>query len=158
LAQPGDLQRHNEPGWQFAGSLGAGLPQWRFSLEFQSIAVDPAAAGGRLASPKKRRPLDPIQCLATYQPGDTIVVTARGSEAPLLITGGDGNVIRDVDVYSSGAIGVHLDSVSNATVDHVRVMPRPGTDRLIGANADGIHSELRLGQQHRHQLLCEPQY
>jgi hypothetical protein len=82
--------------------------------------------------------------LAAYQPGDTIVVTARGSEAPLMIAGGDGNVIRNVDVYSSGAIGVHLDTVSNATVDHVRVMPRPGTDRLVGANADGIHLSYAL--------------
>jgi hypothetical protein len=99
---------------------------------------------GVLQVQKNDAPWTQPNVLATYQPGDTIVVTARGGEAPLLITGGDGNVIRDVDVYSSGAIGVHLDSVSNATVDHVRVMPRPGTDRLIGANADGIHLSYAL--------------
>jgi hypothetical protein len=82
--------------------------------------------------------------LASYQPGDTIVVTARGGEAPIVIAGGDGNVIRNVDLYSSGALGLHLDTVSNATVDHVRVMPRPGTDRLISSNADGIHFSYAL--------------
>jgi len=99
---------------------------------------------GVLQVQKNDAPWTQPSVLAAYQPGDTIVVTARGSEAPLLIAGGDGNVIRNVDVYSSGAIGVHLDTVSNATVDHVRVMPRPGTDRLIGANADGIHLSYAL--------------
>lgn len=99
---------------------------------------------GVLQIQKNDAPWTQPSVLATYQPGDTIVVTARGSEAPLLIAGGDGNVIRNVDVYSSGAIGVHLDTVSNATVDHVGVMPRPGTDRLISSNADGIHLSYAL--------------
>jgi hypothetical protein len=77
--------------------------------------------------------------LATYQPGDTIVFMARGSQAPILIEGGDGNVLRDIDVYAAGAIAVHLDNTSDAQVQNVRVLPRPSTDRLISSNADGIH-------------------
>ncbi len=77
--------------------------------------------------------------VATYQPGDTLVFMARGSQAPILIQGGDGNALRYIDVYSSGAIAVHLDNTSGAQVQNVRVMPRPSTDRLISSNADGIH-------------------
>jgi hypothetical protein len=77
--------------------------------------------------------------LATYQPGDTVVFIARGSQAPILIEGGDGNVLSNIDVYSAGAIAVHLDNTSNAQVQNVRVIPRPSTDRLISSNADGIH-------------------
>ncbi len=99
---------------------------------------------GVLQVQKNDAPWTQPAVLATYQPGDTIVVTARGGEAPILIAGGDNNVIRNVDVYSSGAIAVHVDTISNATVDHVRVMPRPGTDRLISSNADGIHLSYAL--------------
>ncbi|MGA2600814.1 MAG: hypothetical protein ABSH09_27925 [Bryobacteraceae bacterium] len=82
--------------------------------------------------------------LAAYQPGDTVVFTARGGEAPILITGGDSNVVGNVDVYSSGSIGVHLDTLSNSRMENVRVLPRPGTDRLISTNADGLHLSFTL--------------
>jgi hypothetical protein len=82
--------------------------------------------------------------LATYQPGDTVVFTARGGEAPILITGGDSNAVSNVDVYSSGSIGVHLDTLSNSRMENVRVLPRPGTDRLISTNADGLHLSFTL--------------
>ena len=77
--------------------------------------------------------------LSTYQPGDVIVVTLKDGDAPILVEGGDTIVLDGLDIYASGALGVHLDSTSNSTVSRVRVMPRPGTDRLISTNADGIH-------------------
>lgn len=79
------------------------------------------------------------QVLAIYQPGDQIVIMARGGEAPILVAGGTGVTVTGVTVYSSSAIAVHLDNTQNSTVDHVQVMPRPGTGRLISSNADGIH-------------------
>ncbi len=77
--------------------------------------------------------------LSTYQPGDVIVVTLRDGDSTILVEGGSNIVISGVDIYASSALGLHLDSTSNSTVTRVRVMPRPGTDRLIGTNADGIH-------------------
>ncbi|MGA3025707.1 MAG: right-handed parallel beta-helix repeat-containing protein [Bryobacteraceae bacterium] len=91
--------------------------------------------------------------LATYQPGDTVVFMARGSEAPILIEGGDGNVVSNIDVYSSGAIAVHLDNTSNAEVYNVRVIPRPSTNRLISSNSDGIHLSYALANNHVYQCL-----
>jgi hypothetical protein len=142
-----------QPGWPSPAIFNTitnpdGSSQDLWALVFRNGALVPNSNRLPLARPlqesilqvqKNDAPWTLPGVLAGYQPGDTIVVTARGGEAPILMAGGDGNVIRNVDVYSSGAIGVHLDSVSNTTVDHVRVMPRPGTDRLISANADGIH-------------------
>ncbi len=90
--------------------------------------------------------------LSTYRPGDTVVFLARGSEAPIFIEGGSGNVLSNIDVYSSGAIAVHLDNASGAQVQNVRVIPRPSTDRLISSNADGIH--LSYAQANNHVYQC----
>jgi hypothetical protein len=50
-----------------------------------------------------------------------------------------GLTLQNVSVYASGFIGVLVLLSSATTVDHVQVIPRPGTDRLISSNADGIH-------------------
>jgi parallel beta-helix repeat protein len=82
--------------------------------------------------------------LQNYQPGDMVVLTARGGDAPILIEGGDSNVVAHVDVYSSSSFGIHFDTTSNSRVVGARVLPRPGTDRLISTNADGIHFSFTL--------------
>jgi hypothetical protein len=76
--------------------------------------------------------------LATLQPGDTVAVTARGSGSPILVWEGDSVVLSDISVYGSPATAVQLYEASNAVVNNVKVMPRPGTG-LVGSNADGIH-------------------
>lgn len=54
-------------------------------------------------------------------------------------------MIRNVAVYSSGQGGVGLNRCQNCTAERVQVIPRPGTDRLIGSNADGI-TAIQVGQ------------
>jgi hypothetical protein len=63
----------------------------------------------------------------------------RDGDSTILVAGGNGNIVRGVEIYSSSAMGLHMDSASNSTVMSVGVLPRPGTDRLISTNADGIH-------------------
>jgi hypothetical protein len=75
--------------------------------------------------------------LSTLEPGDTIVVTERGGQPPVMAFHGDFITISNATVFGASAIAVLLNSVSHSTVDHVRVVPRPGS--LISANADGIH-------------------
>jgi hypothetical protein len=41
-------------------------------------------------------------------------------------------------------VGLQVSATSNATIEQVQVIPRPGTARLIGTNADGI-SAVQLG-------------
>ncbi|HLJ49451.1 MAG TPA: right-handed parallel beta-helix repeat-containing protein [Bryobacteraceae bacterium] len=100
---------------------------------------------GTLQVTKDDSPWTQPNVLSTFQPGDTIVVTARAGEAVINVAGGDTVTISNIDVYASGAIAVHLDTTQNSVVDSVRVMPRAGTDRLVSSNADGIHLSFTLG-------------
>jgi uncharacterized protein (TIGR03437 family) len=76
--------------------------------------------------------------LNTIQPGDTLVLEWRAGIGAIFASNSTGLTVQNVSVYASGFIGVFLGG-SATTVDHVQVIPRPGTDRLISSNADGIH-------------------
>ena len=95
--------------------------------------------GGALQVKTETSPWTQPAVLNTYQAGDIIAVTLRDGEAPILVSNGDSIVLTGIDVYASGSLGVHLDGTKNSHVLNVRVLPRPGTDRLISTNADGIH-------------------
>jgi uncharacterized protein (TIGR03437 family) len=82
--------------------------------------------------------------LAAIQPGDTIVWTDRSGPPALSINGGQKVIVSNVSVYSSGQIAVYFGRVAGATADHVQVIPRPGSARLISSNADGIHVSFGL--------------
>src|SRR5579872_3565071 len=77
--------------------------------------------------------------LATIQPGDIAVITYRAGLATIEGDTSTGFTVQNVSVYASGFIGVSTYLCSSTTIDHVQVIPRPGTDRLISTNADGIH-------------------
>jgi uncharacterized protein (TIGR03437 family) len=77
--------------------------------------------------------------LAAILPGDTVVVSFRNGGGMLLFQKGSNNTIRNVSIYSSAQLAFDIQNVSNSTFDQLQVIPRPGTDRLISSNADGIH-------------------
>ena len=77
--------------------------------------------------------------IATIQAGDTLVFTNRAGVGAIESASSTGLTIQNVSIYASGFIGVDTGYGSAITVDHVQVIPRPGTDRLISTNADGIH-------------------
>jgi uncharacterized protein (TIGR03437 family) len=77
--------------------------------------------------------------LSTIQAGDTLVLNYRAGVGTIFANASPGFTVHNVSVYASGFIGVNTIFGSNITIDHVQVIPRPGTDRLIATNADGIH-------------------
>lgn len=77
--------------------------------------------------------------LATIQPGDTLVFNRRAGSGTIFANACTGFTVQNVSVYASGFIGVSTIFGSAITIDHVQIVPRPGTDRLISTNADGIH-------------------
>jgi hypothetical protein len=103
------------------------------------LSLVPPLGPGSLQVTVDSSPWTQPSVLSTYQPGDVIVVTLRDGDAPIYVEAGNAVVLEGIDIYASGTLGVHLDSAQNSIVSHVRVMPRPGTDRLISSNADGIH-------------------
>lgn len=77
--------------------------------------------------------------IAAIQPGDTLVIERRSGIASIFAGQCTGLTIQNVSVYASGFIGIFTGGGSAITIDHAQVIPRPGTDRLISTNADGIH-------------------
>lgn len=77
--------------------------------------------------------------IATIQPGDTMVFTYRAGIGTIGLSFDTGGTVQNVSVYASGYLGAQSYLSSAITFDHVQVIPRPGTDRLISSNADGIH-------------------
>jgi uncharacterized protein (TIGR03437 family) len=83
--------------------------------------------------------------LAAIQPGDVIVLTDRSGPPAINFVNGQDGAIRNASIYSSGQIGLYFGRTNRATADHVQVIPKPGTTRLISTNADGIHTSFALG-------------
>ncbi|HLJ17134.1 MAG TPA: right-handed parallel beta-helix repeat-containing protein [Bryobacteraceae bacterium] len=95
-------------------------------------------AGGTLALAQDYTPWTQSAALATLQAGDTIVVTARGSGAPLIVWDSDSVTLSNIHIYGSPTWAIQIHATSNSTVDNVSVQPRPNGG-LVGSNADGIH-------------------
>lgn len=77
--------------------------------------------------------------IANIQMGDTLVIAWRAGVGTIFAADCTGLTVQNVSVYASGLLGVFTTRGSAITIDHVQVIPRPGTDRLIATNADGIH-------------------
>src|SRR5262249_21113322 len=77
--------------------------------------------------------------LAAIQSGDTLLMTDRGGPHTIHFTGSRNCNVQRVSIYSSGAMALTFPASPGMTVDHVQVIPRPGTTRLASGNADGIH-------------------
>lgn len=116
----------------------------------------PLAAVGRLGGARQatastitiadtNSPWASPSALATIQPGDIAVYTDRSGPPALNFVQGQNITVRDVSVYASGQIGLYFGRTLTPTADHVQVIPRPGTTRLISTNADGIHTSFANG-------------
>jgi uncharacterized protein (TIGR03437 family) len=86
-----------------------------------------------------KEPWTTAAALSKAEVNDTVVLELRAGIASIFATGATNFTVKDVSIYASGFIGVVANLSSGTTVDHVQVVPRPGTGRLISTNADGIH-------------------
>jgi hypothetical protein len=102
-------------------------------------------SGGVIAVADTKDPWATPSALAAIQPGDTIVFTDRSGPPALNIVNGASVTLESISVYAAGQIAVYFGRTNGATADHVQVIPKPGTGRLISSNADGIHTSFALG-------------
>jgi hypothetical protein len=77
--------------------------------------------------------------LANIHSGDTLELTWRAGVATISGNQNASLTLQNISVYASGYVGIGIGNSSKTIIDHVQVIPRPGTDRLISSNADGIH-------------------
>ena len=89
--------------------------------------------------PTGTEPWSTPAAIASIQPGDTLVLTWRAGVATILGEQNTNLALHNISVYASGYLGFGIDNSANTTIDHIQVIPRPSTDRLISTNADGIH-------------------
>ena len=109
------------------------------------LSASRPVSGGVIAISDVNDPWATPSSLASIQPGDTVVFSDRSGPPALNMVNGQNVSVEGVSVYSSGQIGVYFGRTNGATADHVQVIPRPGTTRLISTNADGIHTSFALG-------------
>jgi uncharacterized protein (TIGR03437 family) len=76
--------------------------------------------------------------LSQIRPGDVAVLQMRSNTNALFANVCTGCTFRNIQIYSSPGVAFTANSMQGSTVDHVYVMPKPGTDRLVSSNADGI--------------------
>ena len=76
--------------------------------------------------------------LALLQPGDTVVVSGNTGSIPIIVWQSDSVTVSNIAIYAAGGRALSVHASTNTTVDHVSVVPRPGTG-LISSSGDGIH-------------------
>jgi hypothetical protein len=103
----------------------------------RSLVNKPITAN-TLALTQDNTPWTQAGTLATLQPGDTIVVTARGGGPAMLVWDANGVNLVNVTIQGSAATAIQCMGCRNTTFDNVRVVPRPGTG-ILGSNSDAIH-------------------
>jgi uncharacterized protein (TIGR03437 family) len=121
---------------------------FRNGVPLQTIGRLTAArpvSGGVIAISDVKDPWATSAAFSSMQAGDTVVFSDRSGPPALNIVNGSNVTIEGVSVYAAGQIAVYFGRTNGATADHVQVIPKPGTTRLIGANADGLHTSFALG-------------
>ena len=91
--------------------------------------------------------------IATQKPsvnvtaGDKMVVFSRSGPHAVRLANCESITLEDVDIYGSGGFGIAEEAdnpddenVGNNVFRRVRLIRRPGTDRLVAISADGFHS------------------
>lgn len=104
------------------------------------LTANRPVSGGVISISDTSDPWATAAAFSAVQPGDTVVFTDRSGPPAVNIVDGQGVTVQNVSIYSSGLIGLYFGMTNGATADHVQVIPKPGTTRLISTNADGIHT------------------
>ena len=104
------------------------------------LAANRPVPGGVITISDASDPWATTASFSAINPGDTVVFTDRSGPPAINIVNGQNVTIHNASIYSSGAIGLYFGMTDGSTADHVQVIPKPGTSRLISTNADGIHT------------------
>lgn len=142
--QPSDFNTNRAPDnsdaiWMFVFRNGVPIQQ------VGRLGATRPVTGNTIAISDVKDPWAAPAQLAAIQPGDTVVFTDRGGPPVLNIVNGQNVAVRNASIYASGQIALYFGRTNGATADHVQVIPKPGTTRLISSNADGLHTSFALG-------------
>jgi hypothetical protein len=74
----------------------------------------------------------------SIKPGDTFEVEARGGGPAIWVQSCNAVEMQALSIYSSGGVGIITNYSPGVSIDEVKVIPRPRTNRLVSTNAGGI--------------------
>jgi uncharacterized protein (TIGR03437 family) len=140
------------PGWEAAANFntvrnpfGATEPLYAFDFrkgqpvrQTSRMAIQRPIDAAFLSFTDDGSPWGKAAQLASLQPGDILALTARAGGPTFVVRNSSNVTVRNVAIYYGGQVGIMLEASPNSTVELVQVTPRPGTDRMVSSNADGI--------------------
>ena len=138
-----DFNDLRQPNGQFPDLFGLAFRGTRVVTDTGRFAIDRPITSNTLRAADDSAYQNEPAVLARILPGDTLVLLGRGEQGlAVRVDGGRAIAFEDVDVYASNAMAILFVQVGAARLERTRVLPRPGTDRLISTNADGLNFTL----------------
>lgn len=102
------------------------------------MQFDPPVSGNSFSIVNDGTSETSVATLAQIRPGDTAVLAGRNNLEAIFSDYCTGCTLRNIRVYSSPGVGVFMSAPQSMLIDHVYAIPKPGTDRLVSTNADGL--------------------
>jgi uncharacterized protein (TIGR03437 family) len=135
------------PGWAdpktFTVTPEFGTPEL-LAVFFRNGALIPATgliimsypiSGNTLSAEPSDTPWSQSDVLGTLRPGDVVAISDDIGADPLDVVKCDSMLFTNIEIH--GGIGaINLFDTSNSTLDHIRVVPRPGA--LLGSASGGL--------------------
>ncbi len=79
--------------------------------------------------------------LCAMDPGDPFVYMARGGRAIISFHACSDSGVEDITIHAAPGLAMALVANERVTVRNVRILHRPGTQRLLTLDADGVHCQ-----------------
>jgi hypothetical protein len=76
--------------------------------------------------------------IALIKPGDIFEVEARGGGPTISVQNSSSIQLKQLSIYSGGGVGIITNYCPFTSIENVKVIPRPHTNRLVSTNAGGI--------------------
>lgn len=75
---------------------------------------------------------------ASIKPFDIFEVEARGGGPAIWVESSSSIQLKQISIYSSGGVGIITNCCPFTSIENVKVIPRPHTNRLVSTDAGGI--------------------
>jgi hypothetical protein len=116
------------------------------AFDIRQTAIQYAISGAKVTLPSSQADRILFGSLASaFQPGDLLIVSARGGGPAIYAVNNAGITVKDVAIYASAGPAIEVKNSSGVTIEQVVIEPKPGTTRRIGVVAGGIELNNLLG-------------
>jgi hypothetical protein len=117
------------------------------AFDIRQTAIQYAIGGAKVTLPSSQADRISFQTniASAFQPGDLLIVSARGGGPAIYAVNNTGIMVKNVKIYASAGPAIQANNSSDVTIEQVVIEPKPGTTRRIGVVAGGIKLTNLLG-------------